>query len=93
MQSNYIPSITDDVLAEIEAECRANKLRPDGQVDGHGAASNAETLSMIRRLRESEARLWSLCTAHTLRDTERLAREVSGALEYTMKNLKTGEVK
>lgn len=88
-----IPSITDDVLAEIEAECRDNDLREDGQVDGHGAASDAQTLSMIRRLRESEARLWSLCTAHTLRDTDRMAREVSDALEYTLKNMKTGEVK
>lgn len=86
----YIPSITDDVLAEIEAECRSNELREDGQVDGHGAASNAETLSLIRRLRESEARLWSLCTAHTLRDTARMEREVSEALEYTLKNMKTG---
>lgn len=93
MQSNYIPSITDDVLAEIEAECRANELREDGQVDGHGAASNAATLSMIRRLRESEARLWSLCAAHTLRDTDRLAREVSEALEYNLNNMKTGEAK
>lgn len=88
-----IPSITDDVLAEIEAECRASGLRPDGQFDGHGAATNAETLSMIRRLRESEARLWSLCTAHTLRDTARMEREVSDALEYTLKNMNPGELK
>lgn len=85
----YIPSITDDVLAEIEAECRANELRPDGEVDGRGAASNAGTLSMIRRLRESEARLWSLCTAHTLRDTARMEREVSGALDYILETLRT----
>lgn len=83
-----IPSITDDVLAEIEAECRASDLRPDGQVEGHGSASNAETLSMIRRLRESEARLLSLCVAHTLGDTARVEREVSEALEYTLKNMK-----
>lgn len=78
----YIPSITDDVLAEIEAECRANELREDGQVDGHGAASNAETLSMIRRLRESEARLLSLCAAHTLGDTARMERELADAMRY-----------
>lgn len=83
----YIPSITDDVLAEIEAECRAS------DPSNYGAASNAQTLSMIRRLRESEARLWSLCTAHTLRDTARMAREVNDALEYTLKNIKSGEVK
>lgn len=79
---NYIPTITDDVLAEIEAECRDNELRPDGQVDAHGAATNAETLSMIRRLRESEARLLSLCAAHTLRDTERVERELADAMRY-----------
>lgn len=83
----YIPSITDDVLAEIEAECRAS------DPSNYGAASNAETLSMIRRLRESEARLWSLCVAKTRGDTARLNREVSDALEYTLKNMKPGEVK
>lgn len=84
-----IPSITDDVLAEIEAECRASDLREDGQVDGHGAASNAATLSMIRRLRESEARLLSLCAAHTLRDTARVEREVNDALDYILETLRT----
>lgn len=89
----YMPSITDDVLKEIESECRSSDLREDGQVGGHGAANNAETLSMIRRLRESEARLWSICAAKVRGDTARMEREVSEALEYTLKNMKSGEVK
>lgn len=72
----YVPSITDDLLAEIEAECRDN---------GH----DAETLSMIRRVRESEARLWSICTAKVRGDTARLDREVIYALDYILETLRT----
>lgn len=88
----YIPSITDDVLAEIEAECRNNELREDGQVDGRGDATNAETLSMIRRLRESEARLWSICAARLRDEDARVEREARDGLAYLFK-IKTGESK
>lgn len=62
---NCIPSIVDDVLAEIEAEFRARGPRPAI----HGAVSNAQTLSVVRRQRGPEARA---CTAHAL---ERFAKE------------------
>ena len=41
-----IPTITEDILRELEAEYRA--------------AEDEQQLSLIRRLRESEARLWSM---------------------------------
>lgn len=63
-----IPSITDDLLRELEAEYRA--------------AENTQQLSLIRRLRESEARLWSICVAVTLKDVERVKRETGHNLDY-----------
>lgn len=82
MTHPIIPTVTDDQLAEIEAEARSNDLREDGQLDGTGAADNAETMSLIRRLRESEARLWSLCVAVTQKDVERVKRETCNNLDY-----------
>lgn len=69
-----IPTITDDLLRELEAEYRATE--------------NTQQLSLIRRLRESEARLLSLCAAHTLRDTARMDREVSDAMDYIVERLR-----
>lgn len=63
-----IPSITDDLLRELEAEYRATE--------------NAQQLSLIRRLRESEARLWSMCVAVTQKDVERVKRETCNNMEY-----------
>ena len=63
-----IPTITDDLLRELEAEYRAT--------------DNTQQLSLIRRLRESEARLWSLCVAVTQRDVERVKRETCNNLDY-----------
>ena len=63
-----IPSITDDILRELEAEYRATE--------------NTQQLSLIRRLRESEARLWSLCVAVTHKDIERVKRETCNNLDY-----------
>lgn len=74
----YIPSITDDVLKEIEAEYRATE--------------NTQQLSLIRRLRESEARLWSMCVAVTQKDVERVKRETCNNLEYLSSHI-TGETK
>lgn len=130
-----IPSITDDVLKEIEALC---KKATQGQwwIDSHGhavivpesgktvfmtdsrmgeAVRNPETgnlshwpndwdasyiatacpenvHSLIRRLRESEARLWSMCVAVTQKDVERVKRETCNNLEYLSSHA-TGEKK
>lgn len=73
-----IPTITDDLLRELEAEYRA--------------AENTQQLSLIRRLRESEARLWSLCVAVTQKDVDRVKRETCNNLDYLSRHA-TGEKK
>jgi len=73
-----IPSITEDLLRELEAEYRATE--------------NTQQLSLIRRLRESEARLWSMCVAVTLKDVERVKRETGHNLDYLSSHT-TGETK
>lgn len=112
----YVPSITDDVLAEIEAA--GEELSPSQFIeynndtgfndeyfvewwepadsircyDEHAAKQVHKILlaapGLIARLRESEARLLSLCAAHTLGGTE-LEREVSEALDYILETMRT----
>jgi len=38
--------------------------------------------SLIRRLRESEARLWSMCVAVSQKDVERVKRETDNNLDH-----------
>jgi len=73
-----IPSITEDLLRELEAEYRATE--------------NTQQLSLIRRLRESEARLWSMCVAVTQKDVERVKRETCNNIDYLSRQV-TGETK
>lgn len=73
-----IPTITDDLLRELEAEYRATE--------------NTQQLSLIRRLRESEARLWSMCVAVTQKDVKRVKRETCSNLDYLSSHI-TGETK
>lgn len=73
-----IPTITDDLLRELESEYRATE--------------NTQQLSLIRRLRESEARLWSICVAVTQKDVERVKRETCNNLDYLSSHM-AGEKK